>query len=1311
MVVNKVLRKVLLAVLFCLFFAEISATHIIGGDITYQCVGSGKYKIVLTVYTECGSDAILEQYYPIQYYATDLGILPGNPRTFNVNKISTQEVQLYCNTAVTDCKGGSQRGVEKVIYEGTVTLASQSSDWRFFWKRAARSEDITTLEVPEAEDFFIEASINSKAAACNQSVVFEGTAVLAVCVNQDQTFNNLATDPDGDHLKFSLETPKSNYDTDVVFIAGFSAVNFLPFTTAPVLDHNSGDLEINPSDQMVGITDFKVEEFRNGKSIGWVKRGIQITSIDCSNTIPTISDFTSLGTDSVSVCAGDLVNLSFDIQDADNQNVSVTLLDGPAGIFSVSGNNTPSPTGRLYWSTSQSDVGVYNIVVQASDNECPQPGIAVKTFVLNVRSAPQFSLGGTQQVACNETLTLSPTVTGGDGSYSYLWSDGSTGSTNEVGLGYHTLTVTDGTGCSKSSSVFVTGELYALFSAFPLCIGVPTQFMDLSEHQSPTKSIASWSWDFGDGSTSTEQHPLHTFATAGTYDVVLEITDDGTPSCTTRVSLPMTICAPPGFDFTSDGHCTYHPVTFNVDRDLTDECNNIQMLSYDFGDGTIINCNSSNGSCSSLQHTYDAPGFYDVAITATNSSGCKSTVRKQLEIFASPEVNIIQDDFFLICSKPDSLIETEILQGGTGAIEYLWNTNETTEDITVSSAGLYTILATDEKECTSSDVLLITYPLSAFFKYDPYCEAGDVVQFHNFSVSQTNTITSYSWNFDDIPSGVANTSTLENPQHEFSQEGDYNVRLVVEDSDGCQREFAWPVYNSSIDNHFELNPSEEVCLGSQLVGTGPDGNHINSYQWNFGDGSKGYARQSAHTYYSSGNYNINLSVNYNSNSIATSGCTTEFSDDIYVNARPVAQIRASQDRFCMYEPITFDVETTSDIQAVEWEVVNLRNGTRVTSDVTPFVHRFSERAEYRVELTVTDVNGCTTYDSRTGFAGRVVIPDFNFETLCAKELLTFEEAFRDTLENITDYRWDFGDGTVEEGPVPIPLTTHAFKKGGIYPVTLTVINSFSDCGSSKTKMVKVLAAPVIDFTYDTICARSKMSFTNLTTEGEGAIESYQWIFPDGSTASTENASFYFEEPGHFPVSLVSTSTLGCSDTLTHSVYVKPAPVAGVEIPVSFVEAYIPIQFYDDSEGDITSFFWDFGDGVTTSEQDPIHTFDAIDQYPLTHIVTNAFECSDTLKMMLDLNVYLNLPTAFSPNNDNKNDELRLIQQGIKTLYTFKLFNRHGQEVFDAQGNVEAVWDGNYNDRPQPSGVYIAHVKALGAYGKEFNFKKNVTLLR
>ncbi|UII26432.1 PKD domain-containing protein [Fulvivirga maritima] len=1297
------------------------ASHIIGGELTYRCIGSGRYEILLTIYSDCGSQAILERYYPINYYATDLGIEPSNPLSFNVYKASEEEVQLACSSAVTTCNGGTAIGVQKVVYRGEVNLSAYdpSTDWRFFWQRAARSEMITNLTVPEYQDFFIEASINTEAAACNNSVTFSGSAVISACSDQEYTFNNGAVDPDGDELRYSLSTPKVNYNTEVVYATShdYSATDFMIFQGDPALDANSGDLTFNilPSAAyQVGITDFKVEEYRNGELIGWVKRGIQVTSLDCDNVLPEISDFKEVNADSYSVCAGESIDLSFDISDEDMPaGIIVTLLSGERQAFMVVDNNTPNPVGRILWDTKITDAGEYQFVVQASDNYCPIPGITTKTFTITVNPLPRFDLGNDDLLACDDIVLLDPVITGGGGDYEYEWSDGSDAETLDAQIGDYWLTVTDEIGCSYTDSISFENEILVNFGAIPRCTGIPVQFTDSSIHRDPNKRIVAWSWDFGDGGTSNAQNPEHTFTSADTYEVTLTVTDNSSAACTNSIMKEIIICDPPQFTMNLSGHCTYESLYLQVNP-VSDTCSFLDTLIYDFGDTVITKVNTDT-LFYVASHTFDQKGDYPLTVTGISSSGCENVKTVTYHIDPSPFVNVIQSNYYLKCSSPDSLLESVILDPGTGTLSYQWNDGPTTPNRFINSAGAYFLTVTDALGCTASDGLNIVYPLRANFLYDPYCVSGDIIQFQDQTIDFVNTITDYSWDFADPPSGADNTSSIASPQHDFSAEQDYQVRLTVRDDDGCESTTIKSVYNTSINNVLNLTPaSGEVCFGSSITVTAPNGPHVNLYEYDFSDGVRydTTLRVLDYTYTAPGNYNVGLTVHYNENSNATDDCEAKFSKPMLVHETPVVNIEASQDRFCKGDIITFKYGSTKPIQSVEWDVYNQKTGVHEFSTDNELVYEFEDRAQFSVTLRATDTNGCTDSDIMSGFADELSEPDFTYETdVCAKVPVLFEDDFIDRFENITDYRWDFGDGNILEGQVPFPMITHAYEKGGTYDVTLYVINSFSECEKSITKTVNILFPPNIDFKFDEGCERSPVPFTNATTPGDGEIESYQWIFPDGTTSNEENPSHIFKNSGTYPVSLVSSSSLGCYDTLTQRIYIKPSPIAGVEVQGGFVEAFIPFQFYDDSEGDIVSYYWDFGDGNSSEERDPLHTYDAIEQYPLTHIVTNTYECQDTIVVPLDLNVYLDIPTAFSPNDDGKNDGLRLIQQGIKTLQTFKVYNRHGQLVFDAAGDVNAVWDGTYNDRAQPAGVYIAHVQASGAYDTYFNFKKNITLLR
>ena len=95
----------------------------------------------------------------------------------------------------------------------------------------------------------------------------------------------------------------------------------------------------------------------------------------------------------------------------------------------------------------------------------------------------------------------------------------------------------------------------------------------------------------------------------------------------------------------------------------------------------------------------------------------------------------------------------------------------------------------------------------------------------------------------------------------------------------------------------------------------------------------------------------------------------------------------------------------------------------------------------------------------------------------------------------------------------------------------------------------------------------------------------------------------------------------------------------------------------------------------------------------------------------DLNTYLEVPNAFTPNGDGLNDNFFLINKSIHELYEYKIYNAHGKLVFDGGTDPNAIWDGSYDDTPLDKGIFILIVRGLGAYETLFELKENITLLR
>ncbi len=155
------------------------------------------------------------------------------------------------------------------------------------------------------------------------------------------------------------------------------------------------------------------------------------------------------------------------------------------------------------------------------------------------------------------------------------------------------------------------------------------------------------------------------------------------------------------------------------------------------------------------------------------------------------------------------------------------------------------------------------------------------------------------------------------------------------------------------------------------------------------------------------------------------------------------------------------------------------------------------------------------------------------------------------------------------------------------------------------------------------------------------------------------------------------------------VHPKPDAKFDVDYPVAIIE-HATLHFTNLSlEVDI--FNWDFGDGFTSTEENPQHTFTEINKYPVELIVESEFGCRDTTIMEIEIlpfNVYT--PNAFRPDSDiPENREFMPVGVGVDpNVFQLQIFNRWGELVFESS-NPEHKWDGTTkNSNPAPMGNYI-----------------------
>jgi len=218
------------------------------------------------------------------------------------------------------------------------------------------------------------------------------------------------------------------------------------------------------------------------------------------------------------------------------------------------------------------------------------------------------------------------------------------------------------------------------------------------------------------------------------------------------------------------------------------------------------------------------------------------------------------------------------------------------------------------------------------------------------------------------------------------------------------------------------------------------------------------------------------------------------------------------------------------------------------------------------------------------------------------------------------WTWDFGDGNTATGQ----NVTHAFPSTpNQFTVKLTVDNS-GVCGgtSSRSKIISFnRVAPTALYNYTTSCNNLQVSFNDQSTIGSGAqVVSWNWDFGDGNTSNSQHPANTYAAYGNYTVRLIVTSNDQCNtkDTLIQTIIVAAKPTAAFSaMDGCYTQAF---QFTDLStvtNSSISNWYWNFGDGNSSTSQNPVHIYAAPGTYIVKLAVKSIANCnSDTFNLQV-----------------------------------------------------------------------------------------------
>lgn len=720
----------------------------------------------------------------------------------------------------------------------------------------------------------------------------------------------------------------------------------------------------------------------------------------------------------------------------------------------------------------------------------------------------------------------------------------------------------------------------------------------LRANEENSDSNTRYFWDFGDGQTSNERNPAHTYAKDGLFTVRLTAENDLGSSSESKQAFIKTIPRENGLlaDFDALRKKGINPLSVQF-NDLSFG-NDIVSWTWNFGDG-----NSSNES--NPEHVYEQAGLYTVSLVIKNSSNESSIDVKEGFITILPSEGPFAD-FEFVGSSGITPFNVQFIDNSFGEITgWLWDfgdgvtSTERSPTHTYTSSGVFDVKLTINGS-KGIDVMEKRQIINVGSPSETKADfIGSLIKGQNPLVAQfidtsAGDITSWLWDFGD-----GNISNEQNPAHTYEIPGNYSVSLLVGNSGETdtviKRDFITVVKSGTLLADFTSFKSvgyspfkvrfSDISLGD-----------VTSWLWDFGDGNTSSKRNPTHTYTSEGDFAVSLAITGNDGS----NIKVERSFiNVLPESSPLANFDSSIKRASKSSIVPFKDMSEGDIVSWNW---NFGDGN-VSNEQNP-VHIYERAGVYTVSLGVTGENGTKHIKAFTDFITILPegVPNVDFDITVSSGLSPLNIQFLDLSDGvITDWIWDFGDGVMSNEQNPF----HVYNEPGVYAPRLSVNTSAGTFEHRKLNfivakeqedLVSEFSATPVD-----IIGSGNVFFTDLSVGDD--VTSWLWDFGDGFTSEDQSPVHEYTSPGLYTVVLKISNSNGSDEIQkVNMINVRTTDSFISEFDASPRNAFSPasVQFTNMSSGSgITNWLWDFGDGVKSQEENPIHTYEMPGHFDVT----------------------------------------------------------------------------------------------------------------
>ncbi|MEQ9052541.1 MAG: PKD domain-containing protein, partial [Marinoscillum sp.] len=937
--------------------------------------------------------------------------------------------------------------------------------------------------------------------------------------------------------------------------------------------------------------------------------------------------------------------------------------------------------------------GTYMVRLEVTDGTCSN-NYEEEIIIYAEPPVPSFTVTSSGSLCTNNELTLTNTTdeTGYDDVLTYQWViDGEVASQKDTVYtftesGEKTITLQSFLpGCSSAITeqniTIVDGPLVS-FTYSNNCFEEAIVFTSEVEGT----GITGYSWDFGDGTgSSTDANPTYTYLATGDYTVSLTVTNDA--GCETEYSELLTVSDTPAADFSVDVTTENLPTRF-YGEDLTHSGDSVETWLWnvegaEFGEDTI-------------EYTFTAPGDYLVSLDVTTYQGCAFTVSKTVTINAASEptslfssvdeacideqVTFVNESANAASYEWDFCSEDILVTPLTSELESLALTNQPFEIEVVEDNGSWYGFITNRNSNT-----LLRLDFGADLLSDPTeVDLGDFGELldgpSGIGLLQVGTVWyGITGNLDD---GLIHLLTFGDGIDQSPTIANISVTGITT-TDGVELINDNGSYKAIILSGANLHILD---FGSDIT-SAPTQSTVSisgaTRLWDISlirEGGSWYAILDAFT---SGklfhlDFGATITSTFTVTQIDMSGITfnsptdlnlVRSGSDVYglVNLRSGNLVRLNFGPDV--EDLTPSIEVLSGLNLgndLAGQSLVSKDGSLIvftTDFIANSVSRlvfedscsvsglfstqempdpisFTEAGSYEVSLTAIHENGTKDISTKLIVVNDQMAPDASF-SIDDSRCITNANTFTPSILGLTSYSWDFNGDGIEDSDAESPQVLFDTLGGaGTYMVRLEVTDG--TCSNNYEEEIIIYAEPPVpgfNVSASRYCIGADIDFSNITDDASytGPL-TYAWEFVDDATSTIvgtsneENPSFAFTTSGSKTIILTS-SIPGCEDQTQQTITINPSPTANFS--ANSVCQNESMQFTNTST-DAISYLWDFGDGFTSTDENPSHIFTEAGNYLVDLTAANEDGCDQTttIEVAVSDNPQVNFDFEIPCDSDN-----------------------------------------------------------------------------